>query len=68
MSTAAISAATTASGTAVLIIFVLWLIVAESRRQRLRPQGRLGVVVTTALVLLLGADVLTRFVVLAHGY
>jgi hypothetical protein len=68
MSTAALSAVTTASGTAVLIIFVLWLIVAEARRQRLRPPGRLGVAVTAALTLLLGADVLTRFVVLAHGY
>jgi hypothetical protein len=63
-----ISAVTTASGTAILVALVLWLIVAESRRQRLRPQGRLGVTTSAGLVGLLGVDVIARFVLLAHGY
>jgi hypothetical protein len=68
MTTATVSAVTTASGAALLIVLVLGLLGAEARRQHLRPQGRGGATVTAALVLLLGADVLSRFVLLAHAH
>jgi hypothetical protein len=68
MSTAAISAATTAGGTVVLFAFLALVVAREARRQvghrtNAKRAGRTVIV----LVGLLAVDVLVRFLTLSHG-
>jgi hypothetical protein len=68
VTTAAVSAVTTAAGTVVMLALAGLLVGREVRRQSGRVPGRRSALAAAAMVVVLGADVAFRFVSLAHGH
>lgn len=68
MTTATVSAVTTAAGTVVMLGLAVLLVAREVRRQAGHGPGRRSARVAAVMTVVLGADVVLRFVSLAHGH